>query len=199
MKHLFILFFVITGFGYQSVNNDITPKMLKTIDKVIKKTWKNIVIVRKPLIADHIALGKSDMGAENTFVLLNGKDTVGYLFVRRTKGCVIGGCDDASENVSYDEGGNNFEERYEHFDYMAILNTDLSVRKVKVLVYEGEYGYEVTSNLWLKQFIGYSGKNLKYGSDIQALSGATVSAQSITDDIQALVKSAKELREQGIL
>ena len=198
MKNLFILFIILTGFQAQSVHTDITAKMQKTINKELKKSWKDIVITQRPITINPKVTCKLSMDLSNTFVLLNYKDTLGYLFVRRTKGCVIGGCDNSSKKISYYGVDNNFEERYEHFDYMAILNTDLSVRKVKVLVYEGEYGYEVTSKLWLKQFIGYKGGKLKYGSDVQALSGATVSAQSITNDIQDLVKSAKELRAMGV-
>lgn len=199
MKYLFILFLIVTGFGAQSVNTNITPKMQKTINKELKKSWKDITVVQKPLVATNRLSANLSDELENSFALLNGKDTLAFLFVRRTKGCVIGGCDETTKKDNYYDEASNFEERYEHFDYMAILNTDLSVKKVKILVYEGEYGYEVTSKLWLKQFIGYKGTELKYGSDIQALSGATVSAQSITNDIQELVKLTEEFRVSGVL
>lgn len=199
MKHLVILFIIVISLAYRNVNTDITPKMQKTINKELKKIWKDIAVSQVPIKVKNKGTRNLGFDTKNIFMLFDGKDTLGLLFVRRTKACIIGGCHENSKKTDYYEQVGNFEERYEHFEYMAILNPDLSVKKVKVLVYEGEYGYEVTSSLWLKQFIGYKDKKLKYGSDIQALSGATVSAQSITDDIQDLVQSAKQLRAMGVL
>ena len=197
MKYLVFIISLVLGLTNKSTNIDLTPKMLKIIEKEINKSWKELEVSRSSLfISDHIS-DDLHIEANNSFVLLNNTDTLAYLFIRRTNGCVIGGCTD--ENVMDKPISNNFAERYEHFDYMIILNRDLSIRKVKVLVYEGEYGYEITSKLWLKQFIGYCGENLNYGSDIQAISGATVSAQSITDDIQLLVQFAKKMRALGVI
>jgi hypothetical protein len=40
------------------------------------------------------------------------------------------------------------------------------------------------SNGWLSQFVGFSGQEkLVYGKDIQAISGATISANAMNDDI----------------
>ena len=191
MKYLILMMNFVFGLTFQSTNTDLSPKILKSIDQEIKKNWKGINVSRVPLFTDHDKIQDLEFNADNAFVLLNHTDTLAYLFVRRTNGCVIGGCTNSQiENI-------NFTERYEHFDYMAILNKDLSVKKIKVLVYDSEYGFEITSKLWLKQFIGYQGKKLEYGSDIHAISGATISAQSIMNDIQLLVQSAKEIRALG--
>ena len=193
MKHLILMMYFVFGLTFQSTNTDLSPKVLKSIDKEIKKIWKEINVSRVPLLIDHSKTQHLEFNTNNAFALLNHTDTLAYLFVQRTNGCAIGGCTNNQINNI------NFTERYEHFDYMAILNKDLSIKKIKILVYDGEYGYEITSKLWLKQFIGYEGKKLEYGTDIQAISGATVSAQSITDDIQLLVAVAKKLKVLGAI
>lgn len=78
--------------------------------------------------------------------------------------------------------------RYEMFDYMLCLNLDLSVSCIRVLKYRSENGSEIGSKRWLKQFIGYSGGELRYKKDISAISGATISAKSITTDVQEVVQ-----------
>ena len=195
MKYLVLISSLVFVLTNESANIDLTPKILKSIEKEINRNWKGVNVSRSFLsVSDSIA-EFLQIETANSFVLLNNSDTLAFLFIRRTNGCVIGGCTD--KNRLNKPVSNNFAERYEHFDYMIILNKDLSVIKVKVLVYDGEYGYEITSKLWLKQFIDYSGKGLNYGSDIQAISGATISARSITNDIEQVVLAANELRKLG--
>ena len=73
--------------------------------------------------------------------------------------------------------------RFEYFDYAVALTEEGKVGTVKVVKYRSEHGSEVTSKKWLSQFMGYSGEKLEYGKDIQAISGATKSASSLTNDI----------------
>lgn len=88
------------------------------------------------------------------------------------------------------ESGNDFyviitqaKGRYDMFDYLVTVNLDLEIEKVKVLKYRSEHGGEIASKKWLEQFTGYSTGELKYKKDISAISGATMSASSITLDI----------------
>lgn len=77
--------------------------------------------------------------------------------------------------------------RFDYFDYMILVSMAGKIEKVKVLKYISEHGGEIRSSKWLAQFIGYEGGPLIYGKDIQALTGATISAGSITSDIQILL------------
>ena len=52
-----------------------------------------------------------------------------------------------------------------------------------------EHGGEISSKKWLEQFVGYKGGALKYGDDIQAISGATYSASSITHRMNEIVEA----------
>lgn len=81
--------------------------------------------------------------------------------------------------------------RYDYFDYMVIINTKFEVEKVKVLKYRSENGGEISSKKWLEQFIGYTTGYLHYKRDISAISGATISAMSISRDIPKVMDTVR--------
>ena len=78
--------------------------------------------------------------------------------------------------------------RYEMFDYLVITNMKFVIEKIKVTKYRSEYGGEIGSKKWLEQFYGYSSGELRYKKEISALSGATISANSIVKDIPKVLK-----------
>lgn len=83
--------------------------------------------------------------------------------------------------------------RLDRFNYVIVYSPEACVRKVKVIQYNSTRGTEVTAKRWLKQFEGNCGDSLIYGKDIQALSGATYSASSITEDIPIVTQWVKEI------
>lgn len=88
----------------------------------------------------------------------------------------------------------------DEFDYLVLFDNDFVIKKAKVLIYREDYGAEIGSKRWLKQFIGKkNGENLKYGRDIIAISGATISAYSMTVAINNLLKSVAVLQQQKII
>jgi len=76
--------------------------------------------------------------------------------------------------------------RYDKFDYMIIYNLDCKVELIKILVYRSDYGAEITAKRWLSQFYTKKEDSLKYGTDIQAISGATFSAISLTKNVNRI-------------
>ncbi len=86
------------------------------------------------------------------------------------------------------------------FDYLVLLDKDLIVLKSKVLIYREEYGGEIGSKRWLKQFIGKKGGDtLKHGDNIVSISGATISVRSMTNAMNNLLESLKILHSKNIL
>ncbi|TNJ44566.1 FMN-binding protein [Tamlana fucoidanivorans] len=86
------------------------------------------------------------------------------------------------------------------FDYLVLLDKDLIVVKTKVLVYREEYGGEIGSSRWLKQFTGkQGGDQLDYGDNIMAISGATISVRSMTNAMNNLLKSLKIIQSKSLL
>jgi Na+-translocating ferredoxin:NAD+ oxidoreductase RnfG subunit len=82
--------------------------------------------------------------------------------------------------------------RYDNFDFMIIYNTNYEIELIKILVYRSDYGAEITAKRWLSQFYSKQKDSLKYGSDIQAISGATFSASSLTKNVNRINKIIKE-------
>ncbi len=81
------------------------------------------------------------------------------------------------------------------FDYVVLFNPDLSVKKTKVLIYRENHGRQIGSQRWLKQFIGKTSENsLEYGTDIDAISGATISAKSMTKAVNGVLEKMKLLQ-----
>jgi len=88
----------------------------------------------------------------------------------------------------------------DEFEYLVLFDNDLIIKKAKVLVYREDYGGEIGSKRWLKQFLGKSPNvELKYGDNIAAISGATLSVKSMTLAINNLLKSIKILHENNII
>jgi Na+-translocating ferredoxin:NAD+ oxidoreductase RnfG subunit len=78
----------------------------------------------------------------------------------------------------------------DYFDFIVIFDKNLIVSKVKILVYREDHGSEVGSKRWLKQFNGKTtNENLIYQKDIAAISGATISAKSMTNEVNKLLKT----------
>ncbi|MBL4724419.1 MAG: FMN-binding protein, partial [Lutibacter sp.] len=74
------------------------------------------------------------------------------------------------------------------------------VSKIKILVYREDHGGEIGSKRWLKQFIGKtSSNNLKYQKNIAAISGATISAKSMTHEVNKLLKTIGILNNKQLL
>ncbi|TDN99997.1 FMN-binding protein [Sunxiuqinia elliptica] len=76
--------------------------------------------------------------------------------------------------------------RYDQFNYLVYYNEDREVKLVNVTAYFSDHGNEITSKRWLKQFNGYDGGDLDYGDEVQAISGATLSASSIVKGIREI-------------
>tara|TARA_R110002073_G_scaffold72537_1_gene177705 strand:- start:738021 stop:738569 length:549 start_codon:yes stop_codon:yes gene_type:complete len=88
----------------------------------------------------------------------------------------------------------------DEFDYLVLFDSELIIKKAKVLVYREDYGGEIGSKRWLMQFIGKTSEDrLKYEKDIIAISGATISANSMTVAINNVLIYVDELHKYKVL
>src|SRR5690606_12130849 len=79
-------------------------------------------------------------------------------------------------------------------DYVVLFKPDLNIHKAVILIYREDYGRQVGSQRWLKQFIGKkSGESLAYLEDIDGISGATISAKSMTMAVARVLESMELL------
>ena len=73
------------------------------------------------------------------------------------------------------------------------------MNEIKIFVITS-YSIHYTKLYELKQFIGKTqNDDLRYGDNIVAISGATISVKSFTDAINNLLKSLKKLHSKKIL
>ena len=105
---------------------------------------------------------------------------VKYVYVGRVNTCRAGGCVMPT---------NNSEQANEFFDYYILYMTNATILKVKIFNYQSMHGQEVTATSWLKQFKNYDGSHaLVVGKNTDAISGATISVDAITSDIEDKTK-----------
>ncbi len=76
------------------------------------------------------------------------------------------------------------------FDYVVIFDENMIIKKIKVLIYREDYGGEISSKRWLKQFNKLTmNDSVTYRKEIKGISGATISARSMTITINKLLQS----------
>ena len=82
----------------------------------------------------------------------------------------------------------------DEFDYVIIFDQEMIIKKIKILAYREDYGGEISSKRWLRQFDGASAdSSLKYGSDVIGISGATISARSMTNAVNSILFNLSKL------
>ena len=86
------------------------------------------------------------------------------------------------------------------FDFVVIFDNQFIIKKIKVVAYREDYGMEIGSKRWLNQFNDLKkGDQVKYQKDIKAISGATLSARSMTKAINDLLKSLEILQNKNLI
>lgn len=86
------------------------------------------------------------------------------------------------------------------YDYLILLDASGTIVKSKVLIYREEYGGEIGSTRWLKQFIGVkSNQTLTYKKEVDAISGATISVKSMINAVNDVLKTVHLLKENKVL
>ncbi|MFT5857939.1 MAG: hypothetical protein ACI865_000023 [Flavobacteriaceae bacterium] len=151
----------------------------KKIDKLVSKIWKGeLVEITQVAVPDSL---QQDVIVLNT-VSLDGK-TVGYVCYAMAFGCQVGGCAAPTTPNS---------QSFETFDYIVVYDTELNILRVDIAEYGGQYGYEICRQKWLAQFIG---GNIAFELDknVDGISGATVSAKYLIDDLNSIGLQMKEL------
>lgn len=110
------------------------------------------------------------------YKILDNNKILAYAYTGRVNSCRAGGC----------SLGNNEEDAdMEYFDYYAVFNVQKQIVKLAIFNYQATHGQAVCSRAWLKQFLYYDGsKQLKVGHNIDAISGATISSNAFTSNIQ---------------
>jgi hypothetical protein len=133
-------------------------------------------------VSTHTEIGKNTI----LYKIVLNNNLTGWAYTRRVLSCRNGGCDGTNSTAEVDGS-------HEYFDYFALLSAQYSIIEIKVYKYAATHGQEICSKAWLKQFKGYDGsKSLRYGKDIDAISGATISGIAITEDVGSAVRMLRK-------
>ena len=157
----------------------IPDKIVKKADKIIAKFYDNDEFSKEIIqISEELNMKTpSEFGEGNLFKIISEGELLGYGYL-----------------------GNALSKTAD-FDYLVLFDKDFIITKSKVLVYREEYGGEIGSKRWLRQFTGKSASSeeLVYGKTIVPISGATISVKSMTLAINDLLKSVGELQKLKVL
>ena len=154
------------------------PRLQQKIDSAVKGTYEIEAYTLEPItVSDAVnQQTKAELSGEHLYRVVSNNKALGFIYV--------------GEAPSMKK----------KFDYILLFNPDLSIKKSKVLIYRENYGLQIGSQRWLKQFIGLDiNDTLKYGENIDAIAGATISASSLTKATDQVLQSLKLLKEQSIL
>ncbi|RAJ09217.1 FMN-binding protein [Arenibacter echinorum] len=168
---LAIFSLVFFGFG---IPKNVQKKMDKEVEKVFDTTNYSFVPVTVSKTVNEQLPTK--ITADNFFHIKQGNTLLGYAFV-----------DQAPSKTA-------------QFDYLVIFNPNLKIIHSKVLIYREEYGGEIGSKRWLEQFTGKTGKDrVSHETNIDGISGATISVRSMTTSLDNLLQTVGILQEKKML
>jgi len=166
-----ILFWTLASFT--NVQKTAPEELLKSIEK----KWPGSQVITKNEHKNHVT---------EFYSIVQNNQQIAIAYAKRVKSCRAGGCNQPL-NTQYNTNDD------EYFDYFAILTNSYSILEVKVYNYQSSHGEEICSKSWLKQFKGFDGmKKLRYGKEIDALSGATISGRALTLDIENTIPRLKQ-------
>lgn len=83
--------------------------------------------------------------------------------------------------------------KHDMFDFIAIYSSDIELLKLRVLTYRENYGGEIANKRWLKQFLN------REVNDVQAISGATISVESMKMAVSSLTQKMKNWQSRQLL
>lgn len=87
-----------------------------------------------------------------------------------------------------------------NFDYLILFNPDLTIKLGKVLIYRESHGREIGAARWLDQFVGMNpSSTVKFDDNIDSISGATISARSMTRAVGKVLKVMGALDKNNLL
>ena len=175
---LWVALLLIIGLQLSFSEGEIEPRLQKKINAAIHSTYEvQASVLKKIAITGNINDETPAVLLENNLFEIHDSDKlIGYLYL--------------GEAPSMKR----------KFDYIVMFNTDFSIKKSKVLIYREEHGKQIGSQRWLKQFIGLSIYDTPtYGEDIDAISGATISASSMTKAVRDVLISVQILKEKEVV
>lgn len=162
---------VLFGFG---LPKNVEKKVIKEVEKAFEiENFKMDAIVVNGTLNQGLP---TKLTTDNFYRLSTADELLGYAFV-----------DQAPSKTA-------------KFDYLVVFDANLKVKHSKVLIYREEYGGEIGSKRWLKQFLGKSGGDrVDHETNIDGIAGATISVRSMTNAMDDLLQTIEILQANKAL
>jgi Na+-translocating ferredoxin:NAD+ oxidoreductase RnfG subunit len=168
---IFFLSFLLAGFG---LPGNIQKKVFKEVSKTFEIEDFNLVAITVPYALNQELPLK--IQHDKLFKIEDNSVLLGYVFI-----------DKAPSKTA-------------EFDYLVLFNPDLEIVHSKVLIYREEYGGEIGSRRWLRQFLGKNGNDrVSHETNIDGIAGATISVRSMTNSMDNLLQTIGILQENMVL
>jgi hypothetical protein len=185
LKKYFYIPFLLISLFHLSFRVEYLTLYPKHLNKKINKLVSKVFDKQDSLDLIPLDLPVEYLGYNHIELFSVSKDSVkrGYITVTLANGCEEGGC----PSIDFDDES-EFSDKYEQYYFATVFNKKGELLKVKVIEYDSQYGYEIMSRGWLKQFVKKQHSAFQYGKDIDAIAGATVSGESIVSEVNLLMK-----------
>lgn len=178
---MFVLIFLILWYNQSfAIQNGVIPKNLEVkIDKVLNDKFKGTIGTKEKMLFSAEIKREAQFNNQDD-LLFKIKDlesnTIGFAYIGKEKS------------------------KTAMFDYLVLFDKNLIISQVKVLIYREDHGGEIGSVRWLKQFIGIDkSKTILYKKDIAGISGATISAASLTLAVNNVLKTVNKLHQLKLI
>ena len=77
--------------------------------------------------------------------------------------------------------------KFEKFDFIVILDTEVNIKMVRVITYREDWGFEICNKRWLEQFIDNDRNTVDSMLRVDGISGSTISVNSLTHHIDGII------------
>lgn len=163
---LFSLFLLSSGTTFSS-NNALAKRVQKKVSKEIKSIF---AVEDFELLESKIEIPSSPflVGQQMKEIRI-GEELLGYAFLGTAPS------------------------KTDTFEYLILFDQSFTIKKATVLIYREDYGGEIASKRWLSQFVKkQQSEAFVFGNNISAISGATISVQSMTASVNHVFSSLKK-------
>ena len=175
-KSLIATLIIIAGAFVQPVNSDVNieRRILKRVTKIYDNEHVTINLLNQ-LPPDY---QESESKIIKAYSLTSNQQLIGHVFYGITYACHFGGC--AAPTSDKKNMGR------EEIKYLVYLDLNKKVKYLEIIDFESNYGYEIASNWWLKQFYNKRIGEFIFNQNIDGISGATVSCKAFVNTMNGL-------------
>ena len=83
--------------------------------------------------------------------------------------------------------------KYHFFDFFVVFDNNMHIEHIEILKYRENWGYEISNKRWLRKFSRLTTNSLGSKIQIEAISGASISVNSLCHYIDIMLDDLEEI------